>query len=107
MQLEEVGKNSANFLGYLKFPNQPYKKLYLEIIPCFVFGPYLIFMDNFQIYIIGYETYFLAPMSAPSVMGLPNVQSTPKTTAAERFRKRYDVDTNSAFSPKKKLDFDR
>ena len=65
-------------------------------------------MNNFQIYIIGYEIcYFLAPMSAPSVMGLPNVQSTPKTTAAERFRKRYDVDTNSAFSPKKKLDFDR
>ena len=47
------------------------------------------------------------PMSAPHIMGPPNVQSTPKTTAAERFRKRYDINDSPTFSPKKKLDFDR
>ena len=47
------------------------------------------------------------PMSAPNLMGPPNVQSTPKTTAALRFRKRYDMNDSPTFSPKKKLDFDR
>ena len=47
------------------------------------------------------------PMSAPNIMGPPNVQSTPKTTAALRFRKRYDINDSPTFSPKKKLDFDR
>lgn len=46
-------------------------------------------------------------MSAPHIMGPPNVQSTPKTTAALRFRKRYDINDSPTFSPKKKLDFDR
>ena len=49
-----------------------------------------------------------APMSAPGgLMGPPNVQSTPKTSAALRFRTRYEANTTPAFSPKKKLDFDR
>ena len=47
------------------------------------------------------------PMSAPNLMGPPNIQSTPKTTAALRFRKRYDINDSPTFSPKKKLDFDR
>ena len=49
-----------------------------------------------------------APMSAPGgLMGPPNVQSTPKTSAALRFRTRYEANTTPAFSQKKKLDFDR
>jgi hypothetical protein len=47
-----------------------------------------------------------APMSAPTLMGPPATQSTPKTSAAQRFKSRYAANSTPNFSPKKRLDFD-
>ena len=46
------------------------------------------------------------PGSAPSHLGNANIQSTPKTTAAQRFQSRYFANLTPSFSPKKRLDFE-
>ena len=50
----------------------------------------------------------IVPGSAPGhiMASTPAIRSTPKTTAAQRFRARYIANNTPTFSPKKKLDFE-
>ena len=50
----------------------------------------------------------IVPGSAPGhiMASTPAIRSTPKTTAAQRFRARYIANSTPTFSPKKKLDFE-
>ena len=50
----------------------------------------------------------VVPGSAPGhlMASTPAIRSTPKTTAAQRFRAHYIANSTPAFSPKKKLNFE-